>query len=341
MAAATLSRFLGPDARRSRWSNPMPSAPSASAKRRSRRSTCSSAASASTRPISSARPRRPTSSASSSMAGCRPATATCMRSGSSAAPSASSRSGSSGTRRAPKAPRRNSATITSTRSPRRMGRMAIARRLEQLRRLASSMPITSMRRSSPRCFGAMPSSAASTASKARSSDVERDGESGDITAVRARWRTPARGRVFHRLHRLSRAADRPDPRRRLRDWSHWLPCDRALAVPCARTDAFRPYTHSIARKAGWQWRIPLQHRTGNGHVYCSEFIVGRRGRSGPARQPRGRGARRAAAAAVHHRPARARVVAQRASRLGSPAGFMEPLEIDQHPPDPDRRSRGC
>jgi tryptophan halogenase len=51
-----------------------------------------------------------------------------------------------------------------------------------------------------------------------------------------------------------------------RDWSNFLPCDRALAIPCARTDAFRPYTQSLARKAGWQWRIPLQHRTGNGHV---------------------------------------------------------------------------
>jgi len=53
------------------------------------------------------------------------------------------------------------------------------------------------------------------------------------------------------------------------DWSHWLPCDSALAVPCESSHAFRPYTQSIARPAGWQWRIPLQHRTGNGHVYCS------------------------------------------------------------------------
>ena len=56
------------------------------------------------------------------------------------------------------------------------------------------------------------------------------------------------------------------------DWSHWLPCDRAIAVPCARSEAFTPYTRSIAHSAGWQWRIPLQHRTGNGHVYCSRYI---------------------------------------------------------------------
>ncbi|MEN9718742.1 MAG: hypothetical protein RIQ99_1620 [Pseudomonadota bacterium] len=56
------------------------------------------------------------------------------------------------------------------------------------------------------------------------------------------------------------------------DWTHWLPCDRAVAVPCERAGEFTPYTRSTAREAGWQWRIPLQHRTGNGHVYCSTFI---------------------------------------------------------------------
>ena len=56
------------------------------------------------------------------------------------------------------------------------------------------------------------------------------------------------------------------------DWTHWLPCDRALAVPCERVDPLIPYTRSIARRAGWQWRIPLQHRLGNGHVYSSAWI---------------------------------------------------------------------
>ncbi len=56
------------------------------------------------------------------------------------------------------------------------------------------------------------------------------------------------------------------------DWTHWLPCDRAMAVPCAGTAGFTPYTRSTARSAGWQWRIPLQHRTGNGYVYSSAHI---------------------------------------------------------------------
>lgn len=56
------------------------------------------------------------------------------------------------------------------------------------------------------------------------------------------------------------------------DWTHWLPCDRAVAVPCDRSEHFTPYTRSTAHTAGWQWRIPLQHRTGNGHVYSSQYI---------------------------------------------------------------------
>ncbi|MBO9559894.1 MAG: tryptophan 7-halogenase [Caulobacter sp.] len=56
------------------------------------------------------------------------------------------------------------------------------------------------------------------------------------------------------------------------DWSDLLPCDRAVAVPTANVGPPRPYTQAIAREAGWQWRIPLQHRTGNGHVFCSRFV---------------------------------------------------------------------
>lgn len=56
------------------------------------------------------------------------------------------------------------------------------------------------------------------------------------------------------------------------DWSRWLPCDRAVAVPSEKADGITPYTRSTARKAGWQWRIPLQHRTGNGYVYSSNFL---------------------------------------------------------------------
>jgi tryptophan 7-halogenase len=56
------------------------------------------------------------------------------------------------------------------------------------------------------------------------------------------------------------------------DWSKWLPCNSAVAVPCEGSDEMTPYTRSTARDAGWQWRIPLQHRIGNGYVYCSDYI---------------------------------------------------------------------
>ena len=56
------------------------------------------------------------------------------------------------------------------------------------------------------------------------------------------------------------------------DWSRWLPCDRAIAIPTESTEAPVPYTRATALTAGWQWRIPLQHRVGNGHVYASAFL---------------------------------------------------------------------
>lgn len=56
------------------------------------------------------------------------------------------------------------------------------------------------------------------------------------------------------------------------DWSHWLPCDSAVAVQTESTGPAIPYTRSIARDAGWQWRIPLQSRVGNGMVYCSRYM---------------------------------------------------------------------
>jgi tryptophan halogenase len=56
------------------------------------------------------------------------------------------------------------------------------------------------------------------------------------------------------------------------DWSHWLPCDRAVAAPCANVGSLAPFTRSTALEAGWKWKLPLQHRTGNGYVYSSQFL---------------------------------------------------------------------
>jgi tryptophan halogenase len=53
------------------------------------------------------------------------------------------------------------------------------------------------------------------------------------------------------------------------EWSRWLPCDRAIAVQSGNTESPLPFTRSTAQSAGWIWRIPLQHRVGNGYVYSS------------------------------------------------------------------------
>ncbi len=102
--------------------------------------------------------------------------------------------------------------------------------------------------------------------------VERDGESGDINALRLDRDRNVEGSFFidctgFRSLLLGDALGVP-----FVDWRHFLPCDTALAVPSETGAHFRPYTQSLARPAGWQWRIPLQHRTGNGHVFCSDFM---------------------------------------------------------------------
>jgi len=109
------------------------------------------------------------------------------------------------------------------------------------------------------------------------------------------------------------------------DWSQWLPCDRALAVPCESVPELTPYTRSTALTAGWQWRIPLQHRTGNGHVYCSEYLSDDEAASmllsnldAPARaEPR------------HIRfktGTRRRLWVKNCVAIGLSSGFLEPLE---------------
>ena len=109
------------------------------------------------------------------------------------------------------------------------------------------------------------------------------------------------------------------------EWTHWLPCDRALAVSCEKVGPPTPYTRSTAHRAGWQWRIPLQFRTGNGHVYSSAHLSDDE----------------AAAILLKHLdgrplgdPRQLRFVTGRRKRawnrnvvaLGLASGFMEPLE---------------
>ena len=110
-----------------------------------------------------------------------------------------------------------------------------------------------------------------------------------------------------------------------RDWSQWLPCDAALAVPSATAAPMPPYTRATALDAGWQWRIPLQHRTGNGLVYSSADMTDDRAHEvltanleeEPLAQPR----KLSFTAGMRERQWDRNVAA-----LGLAAGFVEPLE---------------
>ncbi|HTG39768.1 tryptophan halogenase family protein [Sphingomonas sp.] len=109
------------------------------------------------------------------------------------------------------------------------------------------------------------------------------------------------------------------------DWSHWLPCDRALAVPSAHQGPLAPYTRSTARDAGWQWRIPTQRRVGNGHIYASAFLSDDRAADMLLSSLDG-------AALADPRPIRFRAGCREAFwtdnciAIGLAAGFLEPLE---------------
>ena len=102
-------------------------------------------------------------------------------------------------------------------------------------------------------------------------EAVRDGESGDIAHVRLESGATVAGDLFIDCSGFRGLLIEEALGTGYDDWSNWLPCDRALAVPSARVADFTPYTRATAHDAGWQWRIPLQHRTGNGRVYCSAF----------------------------------------------------------------------
>jgi tryptophan halogenase len=102
--------------------------------------------------------------------------------------------------------------------------------------------------------------------------IDQHPETGFVTAVRTNRDEVIEGDLFIDCSGLRALLIEGVLKAGFDDWSEWLPCDRALAVPSERVGPPVPHTRSTAREAGWQWRIPLQHRTGNGYVYCSRFI---------------------------------------------------------------------
>ncbi len=103
-------------------------------------------------------------------------------------------------------------------------------------------------------------------------DIEQDPESGDIRALVMESGERIAGDFFIDCSGFRSLMLAGKLGVEWEDWSKWLPCDRALPLPTERCGDLTPYTRVIAMKAGWRWRIPLQHRTGNGYVFSSRFI---------------------------------------------------------------------
>lgn len=102
--------------------------------------------------------------------------------------------------------------------------------------------------------------------------VNQDAESGHVTSVQLDGGRLVEGELFIDCSGFRGLLIEETLKCGYVDWSHWLPVNRAAAVPCDRVDPITPYTRATAREAGWQWRIPLQHRTGNGYVFCDAYI---------------------------------------------------------------------
>ena len=103
-------------------------------------------------------------------------------------------------------------------------------------------------------------------------EVARDGETGDVTSVTLDNGAVVAGDLFIDCSGFRGLLIEEALETGYENWSHWLPMDRALAVPTVSPGPPDPFTRSTAHAAGWQWRIPLQHRTGNGHVFSSAFM---------------------------------------------------------------------
>jgi tryptophan halogenase len=156
-------------------------------------------------------------------------------------------------------------------------------------------------------------------------DVALNGETGDITGLTLKSGRRIDGDFFVDASGFRSLLLGEKLGSAWEDWTHWLPCDRAWAVPCERTADFTPFTRSIAQRAGWIWRIPLQHRTGNGHVFASRFTSEEAARTtllaqldgsalGEPRLLRFRAGRRATA------------WKRNCVGIGLASGFLEPLE---------------
>ena len=155
--------------------------------------------------------------------------------------------------------------------------------------------------------------------------VDVDPESGFVTALVSERGDRLEGDLFIDCSGMRALLIGQTLKSPFEDWSHWLPCDRAIAVPSENVGPPTPYTRVTADKAGWRWRIPLQHRTGNGHVYSSALISDDEAAEALLAKLEGR-------PLADPRPIRFQTGRRREAwvknviAIGLSAGFLEPLE---------------
>ena len=166
-------------------------------------------------------------------------------------------------------------------------------------------------------------------------DVRQNGESGDIEAVVLESGVAVDGDLFidctgFRALLIGKALGVG-----FEDWSQWLPTDSALAVQTRAVEAPLPYTRAIAHRAGWRWRIPLQHRVGNGLVYSSAHMSDDEARSLLDQSIVGETLiePRLIRFKAGYRP---QVWVKNCIAVGLSSGLRRAARIDQHPPDHDR-----
>ena len=155
--------------------------------------------------------------------------------------------------------------------------------------------------------------------------VEQHPETGFVTAVTLNRGARIAGDLFIDCSGLKGLLIEDTLHSGFEDWSHWLPCDRAWAAPVPRAQDPVPFTRSIAHDCGWQWQIPLQHRTGSGLVFSSRFTDEAHGRevllanlgAEPLAEPR----------LIRFRTGRrAKAWVKNVVAIGLSSGFLEPLE---------------
>jgi tryptophan halogenase len=156
-------------------------------------------------------------------------------------------------------------------------------------------------------------------------EVSKDCKTGDITSLALDNGNVIEGQLFIDCTGFAGLLIEKALHTGYEDWSHWLPCDSAVAVQTKSVSEPLPYTRSIAHESGWQWRIPLQHRVGNGLVFCSKYLADNEAKSllmdniegKPINQPR----------VIKFKTGRRRKGWNKnCVALGLSSGFLEPLE---------------